>query len=64
VWIYVTANLLMLILIVAVSVIHADRFKAGPQTIIWYGLCLAGVVVLIGALVWGPRRLAASGATS
>jgi hypothetical protein len=64
VWIYVAANLLMLILIIAVSLIHADRFKAGPQTVIWYGLCLAGVLVLIGALIWGPRRLAARGATS
>jgi hypothetical protein len=64
VWIYGTANLLMLMLIVAVSLIHADRFKAGPQTVIWYSLCLAGVVTLIGALVWGPRRLAANGATS
>jgi hypothetical protein len=64
VWIYVAANLLMLILIVAVSLIHADRFKAGLETVIWYGLCLAGVVVLSGALVWGPRRLAARGATS
>ena len=64
VWIYVTANLMMLILIVAVSVIHADRFKAGPQTFIWYGLCLAGIVALTGALVRGPRRLAASGATT
>jgi hypothetical protein len=64
VWIYVTANLLMLVLIVAVSVIHADRFKAGPQTVIWYGLCLAGIVALIGALIRGPRRLAASGVTS
>jgi hypothetical protein len=64
VWIYVTANLLMLILIIAVSVIHADRFKAGPPTVFWYGLCLVGVVALAGALVRGSRRLAASGATS
>jgi hypothetical protein len=31
--------------------------------VIWYGLCLAGVALFIAALVWGPRRLAASGAT-
>jgi hypothetical protein len=64
VWIYVAANLIMLVLIVAVSLIHADRFKAGPETWIWYGFCLAGVLVFVGALIWRPRRLATSGAIS
>jgi len=64
IWIYVAANLLMLILIVAVSLIHADRFKAGPQPVIWYSLCLAGVVALTGALLWRRRQLPARGATS
>ncbi len=64
VWIYVAANLIMLVLIVAVSLIHADRFKAGPETWSWYGFCLAGVLVFVGALVWRPRQLATSGAIS
>jgi len=64
VWIYVVANLIMLILIVVVSLIHADRFKGGAETVIWYGLCLAGVMALGLALLWGPRRLAAGGAAS
>jgi hypothetical protein len=62
IWIYLTANLSMLLLIIAVSVYHAARFKPGPPTWLWYGLCIAGVVALTVALVRRPRRIVTKGA--
>jgi hypothetical protein len=62
VWIYLTANPVMLLLIIAVSLYHADRFKAGPATWLWYGLCLAGIVAFTIALLRRPQHNAAQGA--
>ena len=63
VWIYVVANLCMLLLIVAVSLYHADRFQAGPLTWAWYSLMLLGILAFVAALARHPRPLAARGAT-
>jgi hypothetical protein len=60
-WIYVTANLVMLLLIIAVSLYHADRFKTGPATWIWYGLCLAGALAFAAVLIRRPRQVVAPG---
>lgn len=64
VWVYVLANLVMLLLIIAVSLYHADRFKPGPTTWVWYSLCLAGAMAFTAALVRRPRQLTARGAVS
>lgn len=61
VWIYVAANLVMLLLIIAVSLYHADRFKTGLTTWMWYGLCLAGALVLAAVFIRRPRQIAARG---
>jgi len=61
VWIYVTANLVMLLLIIAVSLYHADRFKTGLATFMWYGLCLAGAFAFAAILIRRPRQIAARG---
>jgi hypothetical protein len=62
VWVYLSANLVMLLLIIAVSLYHADRFKAGPSTWLWYGLCLAGIMAFAMALIRRPQHTAAQGA--
>ena len=62
VWVYITANLAMLLLIIAVSLYHADRFKAGPATWLWYGFCLAGIVAFAIALIRRTQHTAAQGA--
>ena len=64
VWIYVTANLGMLLLIIAVSLYHADRFKTGLTTWIWYGLCLAGALAFAAVLIRQTRQIAAQGAVA
>jgi hypothetical protein len=64
VWIYLAANLVMLLLIVAVSLYHADRFKSSPVTWLWYGLCLAGIVAFASALIRRPQHTTAQGAVA
>jgi hypothetical protein len=64
VWVYLTANLAMLLLIIAVSFYHADRFKAGPATWLWYALCLMGTVAFAIALIRRPQHTPAQGAVA
>jgi len=59
--IYLQANLVMLILVIVVSVIHRDRFVAGPATWIWYSLCAIGILAFATALIRRPRALMAQG---
>jgi hypothetical protein len=49
----VTANLVMLLVVLAVSLVHLDRFAAGPRAAVWFGLFAVaagalGVVLRIG----------------
>ena len=53
--VYVLANLVMLLLIIAVSLYHNDRFKPGPPTLVWYSLCAIGVVAFAGVLLYRLR---------
>jgi hypothetical protein len=62
VWVYIAANLVMLVLILAVSAYHIDRFKAGPAAWVWFGLCLAGALAFAIALIRRPQRALAQGA--
>ncbi len=62
VWIYVVANLCMLLLIIAVSLYHAARFKAGPTTWAWYSLILIGILAFTAVLARHARPLATRGA--
>jgi hypothetical protein len=62
--IYVQANLGMLLIISAVSLLHLGRFKPGLPTWAWFGLCLAGVVVFAAAWLRRPNQPAAQGAPS
>jgi hypothetical protein len=62
VWIYVAANLGMLMLIVAVSLYHADRFKAGPATWAWYSFMFVGILAFATVLARHSRPLATQGA--
>jgi hypothetical protein len=64
VWVYLSANLVMLLLIIAVSLYHADRFKAGPSTWLWYGLCLAGTLAFATALIRRPQHATAQEVTT
>lgn len=59
-WIYVVANLTMLVLVLIVSVVHADRFKAGLSSWLWYGAWL-GIALAFAAILVNGRRLAARG---
>ena len=63
-WIYVAANLGMILLIILVSLYHADRFKAGPATWVWYGLWLAAGLAFAAALAARSRRLSMRGVAS
>ena len=54
--VYVLANLCMMLLIIGVSFWHADRFKPGPTTWVWYALSLAGVVAFGVALLRRPGQ--------
>jgi len=60
--VYVLANLGMLLLIIGVSLLHADRFKPGPVTWAWYVLCLAGMAGFGVALLWRSGRRLTQGA--
>jgi hypothetical protein len=62
VWIYLAANLLMLVLVIAVSLYHADRFVAGLATWMWYLLCVAGALAFGAALFRRPRQPIEQGA--
>jgi hypothetical protein len=50
-WIYLAANLGMLVLIIGVSLFHADRFKGGLAIWLWYGLCVLGALALAGTFL-------------
>jgi hypothetical protein len=60
--IYVIANLFLLVLVVVVSLLHIDRFRAGPATWIWFGFCLVGITALAWALLGGTGRRVLSSA--
>ncbi len=60
--VYVLANLGMLLLIIGVSIWHADRFKPGPVTWAWYAVCLAGAAAFGLALLRRPGGLLTQGA--
>jgi hypothetical protein len=62
--IFVIANLFLLVLVVVVSVVHADRFRPGPATWIWYAFCLGGAIAFAGALLRHRSRPALGGATA
>jgi hypothetical protein len=55
IWVYVLANLIMLLLIIGVSLYHSDRFKPGPPTLVWYSVCAIGAVAFAAALVYRLR---------
>jgi hypothetical protein len=63
-WIYMAANLGMIVLVLLVSLYHADRFKAGPITWVWYGLWLAAGLAFAAALAHLSRRPIMRGAAS
>lgn len=49
----VSANLVMLVLVLGVSVANLDRFVPGPRTAVWFGLFLAAAAALGVALARG-----------
>lgn len=55
VWVYAAANLTMLLLIAGVSLYHADRFKTGPPTWIWYAVCAVGIAAFAAIIARGLR---------
>jgi len=57
VWIYCAANFGVLLLIVAVSLYHRDRFGAGPATWVWFGLCIIGLIGFAVPLLLNPLAL-------
>lgn len=61
VWVYVCANLVMLLLILAVSLVHAERFKPGPSTWLWYAICAGAAVAFAAALLWRSHTAAPQG---
>jgi hypothetical protein len=54
----------LLLLIIIVSIWHADRFKPGPTTWVWYAVCLAGVLAFGVALLLRPDRMLTQGAAA
>jgi hypothetical protein len=49
--IYAIAQLFLLVLVVVVSLVHIDRFHAGPATWLWFALCLIGAAAFSTALL-------------
>jgi hypothetical protein len=49
-WVYLTANLSTVLIVLGVSMAYPERFKAGPPTVIWYVLWGAGALALAVAL--------------
>jgi hypothetical protein len=64
VWVYVCANLAMLLLVIAVSLVHAERFKPGPSTWLWYAICAGAAVGFAVALLRRPRAPALQGVSA
>jgi hypothetical protein len=56
--IYLIANLFLLVLVVIVSLLHIDRFHAGPPTWIWFGFCMVVATSFTRALLGGMRPIA------
>jgi hypothetical protein len=59
--IFMIANLLLLVLVVVISLLHADRFRPGLTTWIWYAFCCAGAVAFAGVLLRRSGRLTLGG---
>jgi hypothetical protein len=47
--IFVDANIVMLVLILAVSVAYAERFRPGVSTWLWYGLWGGALLAMVVA---------------
>lgn len=62
--IYVQANLGMLLIIIAVSLMHLSRFKPGLPLWTWFGLCLFGVIAFTVAWLRRPDQPAPQGVLS
>jgi hypothetical protein len=47
------------------SLLHFDRFKAGPATLVWFGTLVVGAAAFAAALLWlaGPARRGGARAT-
>jgi hypothetical protein len=50
-WIYLTANLTTVLLVIAVSMAYPERFRPGPPTLSWYAVWGVAAVTLTAALV-------------
>ncbi len=53
----VTANLVMLVLVLVISVAALDRFSGGARTVVWFTLFGAATIALAAVLVGGQRRM-------
>ena len=49
--IFTLTTLLLFVLVLAVSLIHVDRFKAEPVTWVWFGACVLGALAFGGVLI-------------
>ncbi|HKD97350.1 MAG TPA: hypothetical protein VKB69_07055 [Micromonosporaceae bacterium] len=62
IWIYLAANLAMVVIVLAVSVLYPEPFKSGTPTVAWYVLWIACGLTLVASLlvaVGSDRRRAA-----
>jgi hypothetical protein len=55
-WIYLTANLATVLLVIGVSTAYPERFKPGPPTWTWYATWVAAACVLVATLAALRRR--------
>jgi hypothetical protein len=51
IWIYVTANLAMVLIVLGISVAYPEPFKSGTPTVVWYVLWIAAGVALAASLL-------------
>jgi hypothetical protein len=56
--IYLIANLFLIVLVLVVSLLHIERFRAGPATLIWFGFCLIAAAGFARALLGRMSRQA------
>lgn len=64
VWVYLAANLGMLLLVAIVSLVHFSRFKPGPTTWVWFTCCLVGIIAFAISLLWRRGRISTKEALS
>ena len=48
---YAIAQLFLVVLVVLASLLHIDRFRAGPATWLWFALCLVGAAAFAALLL-------------